>query len=61
LGLSSDIELADFLLTAAEVAVVPGSAFGSPGYLRLSYATSLELLHKAMSRIASAIKSKVSG
>lgn len=61
LGFSNDIELADFILNDAEVAVVPGSAFGSPGYLRLSYATSLDSLHKAMHRIEHAIKSKVNG
>ncbi|MBA2654818.1 MAG: pyridoxal phosphate-dependent aminotransferase [Gammaproteobacteria bacterium] len=60
LGLNSDIELADFLLNEAEVAVVPGSAFGCPGYLRLSYATSLHSLHKAMDRIEQAVKAKVS-
>lgn len=54
-GFKTDIELADFLLNKAEVAVVPGSAFGSPGYLRLSYATSLDNLHKAMNRIEQAI------
>ncbi len=59
LGLSTDIALANYLLTEAEVAVVPGSAFGSSGYLRLSYATSLDSLHKAMNRIESAVKSKV--
>lgn len=61
LGFSNDIELADFILNEAEVAVVPGSAFGAPGYLRLSYATSLDSLHKAMNRMAQAIQAKVSG
>lgn len=61
LGMSNDIELADFILNEAEVAVVPGSAFGSPGYLRLSYATSLDSLYKAMNRIEQAVKAKVNG
>jgi aspartate aminotransferase len=59
LGLHTDIELAEFLLNEAQVAVVPGSAFGSPGYLRLSYATSLDSLHKAIDRINAAAQAKV--
>lgn len=59
LGLHSDLELAEHLLNHAEVAVVPGSAFGTPGYLRLSYATSMECLVKAMERIGKALREKV--
>lgn len=55
LGLSSDIELANFLLTEAGVAVVPGSAFGAPGYIRLSSATSDEALQEAVKQIKSVI------
>ncbi len=50
--LPDDIALAEFLLRDAGVALVPGSAFGSPGYMRLSFATSMENLQKAMERIA---------
>ena len=39
------------LLEVAKVAVVPGSGFGAPENIRLSYATSLELLEAAVSRI----------
>ncbi|HZG73886.1 MAG TPA: pyridoxal phosphate-dependent aminotransferase, partial [Chondromyces sp.] len=39
------------LLEEAKVAVIPGSGFGSPDNIRLSYATSLELLEKAVDRI----------
>ncbi|MBM7622585.1 pyridoxal phosphate-dependent aminotransferase [Sporohalobacter salinus] len=46
-----DNKLADVLLTEAKVAVVPGSAFGAPSYLRLSYAASLSELTKALDRI----------
>lgn len=60
LGMSNDIELADFILDEAEVAVVPGSAFGCDGYLRFSYATSLDNLHKAVARISQAVHAKVS-
>ena len=51
LTLESDVEFAQLLLEKAEVAVVPGSAFGSPGHIRLSYATSLEKLEEAVARI----------
>ena len=46
-----DVELAGRLLTEALVAVVPGSAFGLPGFIRLSYAASLDELHKATERL----------
>ena len=39
------------LLEKSEVAVVPGSAFGLQGHFRISYATSMENLEKAISRI----------
>ncbi len=44
-------DLAQVLLQEAKVALVPGSAFGKEGYLRLSYATSMENLEKGMDRI----------
>lgn len=50
-GIHDDAALAELLLNEAEVALVPGSAFGAPGYLRLSYATSLETLQEAVRRI----------
>jgi len=50
-GIEDDVQLSQLLLEKAEVAVVPGSAFGSPGYLRLSYATDMASLEKALSRI----------
>ncbi|MGV6817922.1 MAG: pyridoxal phosphate-dependent aminotransferase [Thiotrichales bacterium] len=54
-GVSNDLELADYLLQTAKVAVVPGSAFGAPGHFRVSYATSMEILEEAMKRIGSAL------
>jgi len=48
---ASSAELADIILDEAEVAVVPGEAFGSPGYLRLSYALGDEDLVEGVSRI----------
>ncbi|MCE5359758.1 pyridoxal phosphate-dependent aminotransferase [Candidatus Igneacidithiobacillus taiwanensis] len=49
-GIPNDLVLAEKLLEAG-VAVVPGSAFGSPGHLRLSFATSEENLTRALDRI----------
>lgn len=54
-GINDDIELAEHLLQAAGVALVPGSAFGSPGYLRLSFATGMDTLKDALGRIAGAL------
>ena len=51
-----DVQLAQLLLEKAEVALVPGSAFGTHGHLRLSFATSMENLEKALDRIRQAIK-----
>jgi aspartate aminotransferase len=52
-NVNNDVELAEFILSKVGVATVPGTAFGLPGYLRLSYATSMENLKDAISRIAS--------
>lgn len=49
-GLSAS-EFATRLLKEKEVAVVPGEGFGAPGYIRLSYATSDEVIHKGIARI----------
>jgi aspartate aminotransferase len=51
LGLSSDIELVERLISEADVACVPGSAFGAPGHIRLSFACSVETLEEAVNRI----------
>ena len=55
LGLSDDLALAEHLLEHAGVATVPGSAFGAPGHLRLSFACALETLETAVERIAKAL------
>ena len=49
LGLETD-DLADRLLDEHKVAVVPGSGFGAEGYIRLSYATSDEVIEKGIAR-----------
>ena len=51
--LKTDKEFVEKLLEKAEVAVVQGSAFGLDGYFRISYATSMENLKKALNRIKS--------
>ncbi len=55
-NINNDIDFADYLLTEAGIALVPGSAFGSPGYLRISYATSMEKIKDAMQRMHTAIE-----
>ena len=50
-GLASDVELCERLLEATGVALVPGSAFGAPGHVRLSFAASLGLLEEAVRRM----------
>lgn len=54
-GLNSDLDLAARLLDEAGVALVPGSAFGSPGYVRISFATSMSILEDALGRIRRAL------
>lgn len=54
-GINDDVELAEYLLIKAQVALVPGSAFGAPGHLRLSFATSMEKLREALNRIKRAL------
>jgi aspartate aminotransferase len=51
---SSD-DVCDVLLDAARVAVVPGSGFGAPNYIRFSYSTSMESIEEGMKRIAQVI------
>src|SRR5262249_6853475 len=51
LGVASDLELSDLLLKEALVALVPGSAFGTPGHVRLSFATSDRVLAESVARI----------
>ena len=50
-GLKDDIELVDLILNKTGVAMVPGTPFGAPGYIRLSFACSKENLMEAIRRI----------
>ena len=53
--INNDTEFSEYLLETAKIAVVPGSAFGAEGYIRLSYATSKELIKEGMDRLEKAI------
>jgi len=54
-GIDDDVAFAEYLLNEAGVAVVPGSAFGAPGSIRISFATSMENLKQSLDRIAGAL------
>ena len=54
-GIEDDLGLSEFLIEKAGVAVVPGSAFGADGHIRLSIATSMANLEKAVSRMQAAL------
>jgi aspartate aminotransferase len=55
-GVRDSQTLTNYLLDEAKVAVIPGSAFGSDGHVRISYATSMERLQEGVRRIESALK-----
>ncbi|HET6279400.1 MAG TPA: pyridoxal phosphate-dependent aminotransferase [Polyangia bacterium] len=50
--IENDTDLCGYLIEAAKVAVVPGSAFHAPGYVRLSYATSMKNVEEGIKRMA---------
>ncbi len=54
---ATDVALSEYLLERVGVAVVPGSAFGSEGYVRLSFATSMDNLRQAIARMSTAFSS----
>ncbi|MBM7654890.1 aspartate aminotransferase [Neobacillus cucumis] len=58
-GFNSVDDFVEALLVEAKVAVIPGSGFGTPDNIRLSYATSLEQLEKAVERIGQFVTAKV--
>jgi aspartate aminotransferase len=59
LGCRDDGEFTEMLLSEAGVAVVPGSAFGAPGHIRLSFACGLPLLEKALERMSRMLVGRV--
>ena len=54
-GIEDDLAFAEYLIEHAGVALVPGSAFGCPGHIRISIATSMTHLQNAMQRIKQAV------
>jgi aspartate aminotransferase len=50
--INDDVQLCEYLLDVGKVAVVPGSGFGAPGHVRLSYATSMTNIQKGVDRLA---------
>jgi len=54
-GIANDLQLAEWLLDKAKVALVPGSGFLAPGYARLSYATSMKNVEEGIRRIGRAL------
>ena len=56
-NIENDIVLAEFFLEKAGVAMVPGSAFGAPGCMRISFATSMSNIKEGIKRI----KKNISG
>jgi len=56
LGIKDDNAFAEYLLVEAGVAVVPGSGFGAPGHMRISFACSMQTLEDALGRIGRALK-----
>lgn len=55
-GVADDVDLAEYFLTETGVALVPGSAFGSAGCVRIMFATSMDNLVEALERIAMAVQ-----
>jgi aspartate aminotransferase len=55
LGIADDNAFAEYLLVNGGVAVVPGSGFGAPGHMRLSFACSMKTLEDALGRMAAAL------
>ncbi len=54
--IDSSLTLCEVLLDEAKIAAVPGEAFGAPGYMRLSYATSMENIIKGLKRLEEFVK-----
>lgn len=54
-NIKNDVDFASYLLEEAKVAVVPGSAFGAEGYIRMSYATSMDNIKEGLKRIKEAL------
>jgi len=58
--ITNDLEFAEYLLTKADIAIVPGTAFGAPGHIRICFTTSKQNLVIAMERMKQAISELIS-
>jgi aspartate aminotransferase len=58
-AVTNDTEFAEYLINTVGLALVPGSAFGAPGYLRASTATNMSILQDAMRRLRSVAESVI--
>jgi aspartate aminotransferase len=54
-ALEDDVRLCDWLVEVGKVAVVPGSGFGAPGFVRLSYACSMQNIEQGIDRLAKSL------
>lgn len=57
--INNDLDIAEFFLEKAHVAVVPGVAFNYPGYVRFIFAKSMEEMERGLDRIEKAIKEMI--
>ena len=55
-GFRTSLDFADALLSEARVAVTPGEAFDAPGFIRISYATSMENLREGSARLLNFVR-----
>ena len=60
-GIASTTALAEALLEEARVAVTPGEAFDAPGFIRLSYATSMDVLREGSARLLEFVERRSAG
>ena len=56
-GIKNDLDLANYLLEKYGLALVPGSAFGAPGFMRITYSASDEELDEGVQRLAKGLES----
>ncbi len=54
--IQNDVDLAKYILEEGHVATIPGSAFGAPGYLRISFALDVDTIKKGIERIGMALE-----
>ena len=55
-GIKNDVQFSEYLLEKGRIAVVPGSAFGASGYIRISFATSMDNLKEGVKRLKDCLK-----